>query len=307
MVIVLGAASPAPGWPAPFTPPQTPHPAVVRVIVPERGGASLGSGSLVAVDATHGLVITNWHVVRDVAGPITVVFPDGFRSSATLLRVDHDWDLAALAIARPNVQPIALSATAPRPGETLTIAGYGSGSYRAAAGRCTEYVSPGGSHPYEMVEVSTGARFGDSGGPILNQRGELAGVLFGSALGRTTGSYCGRVRNFLVSVSDDFRRVPSSPTMIAQQPPPPTAPQSAPPAALVDKKAEPASLPTPPLVAVTPAPVAPVVASAPAPAAVAAPLPALPSRGDQIKTILAAIGVIAILFHAIRLLGAAAG
>ncbi|MGA2032486.1 MAG: hypothetical protein ABSG68_09535, partial [Thermoguttaceae bacterium] len=69
-----------------------------------------------------------------------------------------------------------------------------------------------------------------------------------------SGSYCGRVRNFLVSVSDDFRRVPSSPTMIAQQPPPPAAPPSVPPAALLYKKADPASLPTPPLVAVAPAP-----------------------------------------------------
>ena len=46
--------------------------------------------------------------------------------------------------------------------------------------------------PVEMVELSAAARKGDSGGPILNSRGELAGVLFGAGFGRTTGSYCGR-------------------------------------------------------------------------------------------------------------------
>ena len=49
-----------------------------------------------------------------------------------------------------------------------------------------------------MVEVAVSARQGDSGGPIFNSRGELAGVLFGEGHGRTSGSYCGRVRWFLV-------------------------------------------------------------------------------------------------------------
>lgn len=43
------------------------------------------------------------------------------------------------------------------------------------------------------------AREGDSGGPIFNERGELAGVLFGSGGGTTAGSYAGRVREFLKS------------------------------------------------------------------------------------------------------------
>ena len=89
------------------------------------------------------MVVTNWHVVCDAAGPIAVYFPGGFRSPATVLRTDRDWDLAALAIWRPNVQPIAVSTVAPRPGDPLTIAGYGSGPYRAVTGRLTQYVSPG--------------------------------------------------------------------------------------------------------------------------------------------------------------------
>ena len=46
--------------------------------------------------ANTGLVVTNWHVVRDATGQVEVVFPDGFRSAAKVLATDPDWDLAAL-------------------------------------------------------------------------------------------------------------------------------------------------------------------------------------------------------------------
>lgn len=196
----------------------TPHPAVVRVIVPEGRSISLGSGTLVAVNGRHGLVVTNWHVIRDAGDRIEVAFPDGFRSQATLLAADRDWDLAALAIWRPNVQPIPLANQAPWPGDPLTIAGYGSGRYRTDTGRCLQYVSPGANLPFEMVELAANAREGDSGGPILNQRGELAGVLFGATWGRTAGSHTVPVRRFLASVADKFDTLAEAPATLAQLP-----------------------------------------------------------------------------------------
>lgn len=200
----------------------TPHPAVVRVIVPERDGTSYGSGTLVDVNGQYGLVLTNWHVVADGTGPVSVVFANGFRSAAQVAKLDRDWDLAALVVWKTDVQPVKLATAAPRPGEWLTIAGYGSGSYRASAGQCTQYVSPGTNLPAEMVELSTAARQGDSGGPIFNSRGELAGVLFGAGGGTTSGSYCGRVNQFLASVlpnGDTVPNMPASPTSPATPPP----------------------------------------------------------------------------------------
>jgi hypothetical protein len=188
----------SPSRPAP-QPQQPPHPAVVRVIAEEPDGMSQGSGTLVDVRDQYGLIVTNWHVVRDVTGEVNVIFPDGFRSAARVIHVDRDWDLAALLIWRPRVQAVPLASRAPRPGDALVVAGYGTGNYRAVSGRCTQYVAPSVHHPFEMVEVSTEARQGDSGGPIFNERGELAGVLFGSGDGTTSGSYAGRVREFLVA------------------------------------------------------------------------------------------------------------
>lgn len=224
-MVALGAwlAGPAAAWSAGhwsdlFQPAKPPHPAVVRIIAPSGNSLSLGSGALVAVAGQHGLVVTNWHVVRDATGIIQVAFPDGFRSPALVLKTDAEWDLAALAIWRPRVEPIPLAAQAPRPGEPLTIAGYGSGVYREVTGRCTQYVAPGVNQPFEMVELSARARQGDSGGPILNARGELAGVLFGASFRETTGSYCGRVRQFLASVADEFQRLQPVDTLLARAP-----------------------------------------------------------------------------------------
>ncbi|HEY1603343.1 MAG TPA: serine protease [Pirellulales bacterium] len=172
----------------------------MRVISPEGEGTSYGSGTLVDVRGDYGLVLTNWHVVADATGTVEVVFPDGFRSAARVITTDRVWDLAALAIWKPNVAPVKLSARAPQPGEPLTIAGYGSGSYRAVTGTCTQYVAPGMNKPYEMVELSVAARQGDSGGPILNSQGELAGVLWGAGWGTTSGSYSGRVAAFVSAI-----------------------------------------------------------------------------------------------------------
>ena len=308
---------------------QVAHPAVVRVIASERGGTSYGSGTLVGVSQSHGLVVTNWHVVRDARGPIMVVFPDGFQSAAAVMKVDRDWDLAALAIWRPNARPVALATAAPRPGETLTIAGYGPGWFRAASGNCTQYVAPGSNMPFEMVELTADARNGDSGGPILNRRGELAGVLFGAGLGRTTGSYCGRVRWFLASVRDDFNRlqpapsVPFEPEMIARHGRP--DPSQLAPSRLEQSQQHIGA----PITAIHARPATPISTDKPAagepfdqfshpvpeeimavdspasgdPAAMLA--TTAPTRAEQIKTILAAIGILAVLFHGLRLLGAA--
>jgi hypothetical protein len=323
MVLLLTACA-APLLAAPSF--ARPHPAVVRVSVVEREGMSLGSGALVAADQRLGLVVTCWHVVQDAAGPIVVSFPDGFRSAATVVRTDREWDLAALAIHRPPAQPIAISAQAPRPDEILVLAGYGgNGDYRAMAGRCTQYLAPEKSWPMELVELDAPARQGDSGGPIFNSRGELAGVLSGSGFGQTCGSYCGRVRWFLGVADADFRRV-SSEEMLAQQrrnaaaagplaaaPALPAAPAVVGPPAIAGGEGGAAlggATPGLSAVAASPPAAAPTASVAAKPArtipTVSLPRDAFPPA-EQVKTILALIGIVAVIYHGLRLLGRAVG
>ena len=188
---------------------QTPHPAVARIIAPENSGTSMGSGILVDVNRTQGLVLTNWHVIRDSRSGVLVQFPDGFQSAGTVVRWDEPWDLAAIVIWKPNATPVTLAPDKPQQGEPLTIAGYGRGPFRAETGPCTQYLAPGSGYPPEFVELSATARQGDSGGPIFNARGELAGVLFGQNDGRTIGSCTTRLRAFLAEVgSSGFQALP---------------------------------------------------------------------------------------------------
>ena len=188
---------------------QTPHPAVARIIAPENSGTSMGSGILVDINRNQGLVLTNWHVIRDSRSGVLVQFPDGFQSAGTVVRWDEPWDLAAIVIWKPNATPVSLAPEKPVPGEPLTIAGYGRGPFRTETGPCTQYLAPGSGYPMEFVELSATARQGDSGGPIFNTRGELAGVLFGQNEGRTIGSCTTRLRAFLADVgSSGFQALP---------------------------------------------------------------------------------------------------
>jgi len=326
-------AEPGPAGYAPLSattttrPPSQPyiHPAVARIVAPGDGSISFGSGTLVFVDERCGLVVTNWHVINEATGPISVHFPDGFYSLATIQKIDRDWDLAILAIRKPNVEPVPLAGAAPQPGEMLTIAGYGSGSYRAASGVCTQYVAPGTTFPFEMVEVAVSARQGDSGGPIFNSRGELAGVLFGEGNGRTSGSYCGRVRWFLSSVApvgmDEHQQIASLPL----------APIAARPVGQQIRR-EPARIAAAQtqkeLAREAPAPVLPASMSSTRTVTTVADSPAAPQAvvasihgsgsaaaqtqvigwtdlagetiGEQVKTVMAAIGALAMLLHVLK-------
>jgi S1-C subfamily serine protease len=179
---------------------HTPHPAVVRIVAPEQSSTSLGSGVLVDVNRNQGLVLTNWHVVRESKSAVLVQFADGFQSAGTVVRWDEAWDLAALVIWKPKATPVRLADAPPAVGDMLTIAGFGRGPYREETGPCTEYLSPGSGYPNEFVELRARARQGDSGGPIFNARGELAGVLFGESDGHTIGSCSTRVKTFLAAV-----------------------------------------------------------------------------------------------------------
>ena len=69
-----------------------------------------------------------------------------------------------------------------------------------SAGRCTQYLAPGVEFPHEMVELAAEGAAGRLGRADPEQRGELAGVLFGSGPGYTSGSYGGRVLKFLATV-----------------------------------------------------------------------------------------------------------
>jgi hypothetical protein len=172
------------------------HPATARIVAQQPRERWIGSGTLVHKDKSQGIVLTCDHVAK--FGAVTVLFPDGSRYEARRIGRDMAHDLTALVIAPPAAEPVAIATAWPRVGEPVTVAGYGpDGTYRAHTGR--------GVPTHETLEISGGVREGDSGGPMLNARGELVGVIWGTNGRVTGGAYCGRVRKFLGGI---FGRCP---------------------------------------------------------------------------------------------------
>ena len=190
-----GCPLPRPRTPAPAAPkpawryerPTGHRAAVVRITCHDGGAAwSKGSGVLVRWGARI-VVLTARHVVKD-AKTIHVEFHDRRRCTAAILKTDARWDCAVLDL---GVQPEGIAPAemtfgadaAFQPGDRLETCGYGPdgrlacnsglfGGYRRSA------AAPDG--PDDWMILSGHARQGDSGGPVFDLQGRVAGILWGT-------------------------------------------------------------------------------------------------------------------------------
>ncbi len=164
---------------------------VVRIQSIEGNVSSWGSGTCIA----PGLVVTAWHIIRDGYEFKVNDLP------AKVVGSDKVWDLAAL-VTEDKFDTVNIATERPVEGDTLVVCGYGSGDYREETGKLLKYFSPSGDHPADILSMNVKSRNGDSGGPIFNTQGTLAGVLFGSD-NATHGSCCIRVRSFIMGLKID--------------------------------------------------------------------------------------------------------
>lgn len=204
--LVPNRQEPTPGQPTPawrYARPEGHLGAVCRVVVEDGGGQrSIGSGSLVEYEGQYA-ILTNYHVVKDGRGRIRVAFADGTWRTATLVGTDPTWDLAALELSEPpkGITPAKLQYGTEakwEPGQRLESAGYGpDGKLAVNSGRFLAYRTRAGATAADWLEMSGRARQGDSGGPIFDARGRLAGVLWGTDGRSVVGTQVGRVHRFL--------------------------------------------------------------------------------------------------------------
>jgi hypothetical protein len=156
---------------------------------------STGSGTLIGVDQSIGRVLTCSHLFDSSTQNIIVSFPNSGRFAASLIDRDRSHDLALLEIKHPHVPPIAVSGD--EPGGELTACGFGPvGQFRCIVGSFAGQAKAVGA-TYASLMIHGAVRPGDSGGGVLNSRGELVGVVWGQRDGVTYAT-CGRpVREFL--------------------------------------------------------------------------------------------------------------
>ena len=141
---------------------------------PQRQARASGSGVIISKD---GYVITNNHVVEGEQS-LAVIFADGSRHDAELVGTDALTDLAVLRVkdAVPGFAPLGDS-DALLPGETVIAIGSPLGDFKntvtvgviSALNRTVE--SQEG-----LIQTDAAINHGNSGGPLVNLRGEVVGI-----------------------------------------------------------------------------------------------------------------------------------
>jgi S1-C subfamily serine protease len=141
---------------------------------------SLGSGFV--IDKT-GHIVTNYHVVQG-AKKINVSFSNGASTKATVVGVDPSSDLAVLKVDASSraLTPLQLgNSDAMRVGDPVVAIGNPFGLDRTVTAGIVSAIqraitAPNGYTIDHVIQTDAAINHGNSGGPLLNRRGQVIGV-----------------------------------------------------------------------------------------------------------------------------------
>jgi len=140
-----------------------------------------GSGTGFVV-SSEGYILTNAHVVAD-AQLVTVQQPGGEELDATIIGMDVDTDVAVLKVADTNLKALALGdSDAVRVGDFVLAIGNpldadllnNTLTYGIISAKGREINLDGNTNAY--IQTDAAVNYGNSGGPLLNLKGEVIGM-----------------------------------------------------------------------------------------------------------------------------------
>jgi serine protease Do len=142
------------------------------------GGPREGAGSGFVIDAA-GYILTNHHVI-DGADRVTVTLGDGRVARATVVGTDPAIDVALLKISTSGpLQPAVLgNSDGLRVGEWVCAIGNPAGYVHSVTVGVVSFLGRKLSDPGldSFIQTDAAITFGNSGGPLINSRGEVVGI-----------------------------------------------------------------------------------------------------------------------------------
>jgi len=140
-----------------------------------------GAGFVIKDD---GSILTNYHVVAG-SERIVVTFADGLESPAVMTSAQPERDLAVLTPARipDDLKPAVLAPSGQIvPGDMVVAVGFPFGmgpsvSAGVVSGLNRSYQIPNGERLQGLIQFDAAVNPGSSGGPLVNQAGEVLGVV----------------------------------------------------------------------------------------------------------------------------------
>jgi len=156
---------------------------------PRGGGVSQGTGFLISDD---GYLLTNHHVV-DGASKVTVQLADRREFTAKVVGSDEQSDVALLKVEGRGLPALRTSASALKAGQWVVAIGSPFGLDHSVTAGIVSAV--GRANPYAnqqyvpFIQTDVAINRGNSGGPLLNTRGEVVGI--NSQIFSNSGGYMG--------------------------------------------------------------------------------------------------------------------
>ena len=139
--------------------------------------ASLGSG--VIVDAENGLILTNYHVIKD-AYEIRVTLTDGRELQAEIIGRDPDTDVAVIQVPSENLAQVPMAdSDRLRVGDFVVAIGNPFGLGQTVTSGIVSALGRSGlgiESIEDFIQTDASINLGNSGGALVNLRGELVGI-----------------------------------------------------------------------------------------------------------------------------------